>query len=87
MLRPSGDQTGVSSSPGSKVNREVTPRERSLIHRSIAPDWPSGMAKTSRFPSGEGQRSSYSAPSPMASPSRPLRSTQSSWRERVSPAR
>ena len=35
MRRPSGDHCGSSSSAGSKVKRDDTPRARSRIHRSL----------------------------------------------------
>src|SRR6266403_4424362 len=54
--RPSGDHMGGSSTAGSKVSREVTPRTESRIQTSLLPL--EELANTMRLSSGANRKSS-----------------------------
>src|SRR5262249_33212835 len=53
IVSPLGDQTAQNALPGANVNRELTPRARSRIQRSLFPLRVSAISNAIRSPVGE----------------------------------
>src|SRR2546428_3176695 len=79
MRLPSGDQTGLLSSAGSKVNREDVLRARSINQMSAEPPRRSRRLTATRFSSGESREELSAAGIPPGARSLPPRSNQASW--------